>query len=166
MDAANSALNEAVPSQFQAYIAEAVNDKEKFRELFTSMKAPEDLVAFAEQKGIPLSKEQAEKMLHIGNRNAEAKLSSLSDEDLEKITGGISFAGVFGAIGAIAGAAEVVAIAVAAFNPVGLGVLGITAAGYAASTAVMALGGASAVGLSGAAWGAAADFVWDRLHGS
>jgi predicted ribosomally synthesized peptide with nif11-like leader len=142
---------------FENYIATLPNNEADLREFLTTIRSPDDMVEFAKSKGYKFELAEAKDLLARGTETAKAELSHLSDEELETVTGGLSWGAIGAIAGAIVGAGVVVANAAWMIPVAGtvslltgmsipamIGSVGLTAVATGFSGAVV-VGGTSAI---------------------
>lgn len=148
-------------TDFQNHIATLPNDTAALSEFLTTVKSADDMVNYAKRKGFEVSEAQATDLLARGGAVAQAQMSQLSDEELDQVTGGLSW----GAIGAIAGGALAAGIVLAnsawmvpVAGTVAL-LTGNSIAGLIGTVGLTATAGAFSGGVVGGAIGTVADKV-------
>ncbi|CAM5761753.1 hypothetical protein [Bosea minatitlanensis] len=154
-------MTEAV-EKFQDHIRSIAGDQPKLESFITQVKTPDDLVAYAAHAGCPLDKIEAEELFEQGRAAYSQMQNQLSDDDLDKVVGGISFTAIGVGVGAALGIAAVTVLTA------GVGT-GFLAAAVAAGTTtwggvvagVATTGGAMA--FSGAVVGGGAGLVVDKV---
>lgn len=147
---------------FQDHIRSIAGDQQKLAAFVTQVRTPDDLVAYAAEAGCPLAKHEADDLFEKGQAAFNEMQSQLSDDDLEKVVGGISFAAIGLGVGAALGIA-----AITVFTA-GIGTAFMAtavSAGYTTWGAI-ALGTAvngGAMVFAGGTVGATTGFVVDRV---
>lgn len=148
-------MTEAV-EKFQDHIRSLAGDQQKLERFFTQVKTPDDLVIYAANAGCPLSKGEAENLFAKGQAAYSQMQSRLSDDDLETVVGGISFAAIGAGIGAAVGIAAVTILtagvgtaAMATAVAYGATTWGGVVAGVATSAVATAASGAVVCGGAG-----------------
>jgi hypothetical protein len=147
------------------YFASLRNDLVGQSEFFSSVKSIDDLVDYASRKGFAITRQEANDLMDRGQKVAEEQMAHLSDEQLDAISGGISW----GAIGAIAGATigAVAVIANAAWAAPALGTYALVTGVSLAELTTAFVGGAAvsatATAFSGAVVGGAVGAGADKL---
>ncbi|MDX3808140.1 hypothetical protein ACXIUS_11400 [Bosea thiooxidans] len=154
-------MTEAV-EKFQNHIRSIVGDQPKLEAFFTQVKTPDDLVIYAADAGCPLEKAEAEDLFEKGQAAYNQMQSHLSDDDLETVVGGVSFAAIGVGVGAALGIAAVTVLTAG----VGTGFLAATVAAGATTWGGIAAGVATtggAMAFSGAVVGGGAGLVVDKV---
>jgi hypothetical protein len=154
-------MTEAV-EKFQNHIRSIADDQQQLERFFTQVKTPDDLVAYAADAGCPLDKVEAENLFEQGQAAYNQMQSQLSDDDLDKVVGGISFAAIGAGVGAALGIAAVTVLTAG----IGTGFMAAAvAAGYTTwgTLAVGAVVNGGAMAFSGAVVGGGAGLVVDKV---
>lgn len=154
-------MTEAV-EKFQNHIRSIAGDQPKLEAFFSQVKTPDDLVSYAADAGCPLEKVEAEKLFEEGQAAYSQMHSQLSDDDLETVVGGISFAAIGAGLGAAVGIAAITILTA------GVGTAAMaTAVAYGATTWGGVIAGvatsAVATAASGAVVGGGTGFVVDKV---
>lgn len=148
---------------FQALIEDVRNDETRLRAFAEVATDAKGLAAFAAANGHPIPAREAERIFDAARHMVVARQASLSDEQLDAVAGGISFAAIGAIGGGVAGAGF--------FAGAILSVLAAPVTGGGSLAAFMALsgsgmaalvGGAAAAGTVGAAAGAVAGAIADN----
>ena len=140
---------------FQNHIRSIADDQQKLGHFVTQVKTPDDLVVYAADAGCPLSKVEAEQLFEKGQAAYNQIQIELSDDDLDKVVGGVSFAAIGAGIGAAVGIAAITVLT-AGVGPMmgtlvaaGYTTWGTVAAGVATSAVSTAASGALVCGGAG-----------------
>jgi len=154
-------MTEAV-EKFQNHIRSIADDQQQLERFFTQVKTPDDLVAYAADAGCPLDKLESENLFEQGQAAYNQMQSQLSDDDLDKVVGGISFAAIGVGVGAALGIAAITVFTAG----IGTGFMAATvAAGYTTWGTIAAgtLVNGGAMAFSGAVVGGGAGLVVDKV---
>ncbi|AWB22723.1 hypothetical protein DA075_18950 [Methylobacterium currus] len=156
-----SAMTESV-DKFQDHIRSIAGDQPKLEAFFTRVKTADDLVIYAADAGCPLEKGEAEALFEKGQAAYSQMQSQLSDDDLDMVVGGISFAAIGAGIGAAIGIAAITVLTA------GVGTAAMaTAVAYGVTTWGGAIAGVATSAVATAASGAVvcggAGFVVDKV---
>ncbi|MEZ2409098.1 hypothetical protein AB6806_20035 [Bosea sp. RCC_152_1] len=148
--------------KFQNHIRSIADDQQQLERFLTQVKTPDDLVVYAANAGCPLTKAEADDLFEKGQAAFDQMQSQLSDDDLDNVVGGISFA----AIGLGAGAALGIAAVTILTAGVGTGFLAATVAAGATTWGGIAAGVATtggAMAFAGGVVGGGAGLVVDKV---
>lgn len=148
--------------QFQDHIRSIAGDQRKMEAFFKQVKTTDDLVIYAAEAGCPLDKVEAEKLFEKGQAAYSQMQSRLSDDELETVVGGVSFAAIGAGVGAAIGIAAITILTA------GVGTAAMaTAVAYGATTWGSVVAGvatsAVATAASGAVVGGGAGLVVDKV---
>lgn len=148
-------MTEAVEN-FQQHIRSIAGNQPKLEAFFTQVKTANDLVVYAADAGCPLDQVEAERLFEKGQAAYSQMHSRLSDDDLETVVGGISFAAIGAGLGAAIGIAAITILtagvgtaAMATAVAYGATTWGGVVAGVVTSAAATAASGAVVCGGAG-----------------